>query len=74
MPDINWTALLMVAGVSITATAAISVCMSLSNWFFTPVEGAEQPTAARRTLGIVMLVVMGVIILFGLYLMIPYFR
>ena len=71
---IDWMALLQVAGVTIVATVVIAALMSLSNWCFTPVKGADQPTAARKTLGIVLLGVMGLLILFGLYLMIPYFH
>jgi len=71
---VDWMALLQVAVVTIIATVVISALMSLSNWCFTPVQGSEQPTAARKTFGIVVLGGMGLLVLFGLYLMIPYFH
>jgi len=71
---INWLALLQVAVVTIAATVVIAVLMSLSNWSFTPAEGSDHPPLARRVLGYGLLVVMGLLILFGLYLMIPYFH
>ena len=71
---VDWMALLQVAIVTIIATVVISALMSLSNWCFTPTEGSDQPTAARKTFGIVVLGVMGLLVLFGLYLMIPYFH
>jgi len=71
---IDWMALLQVAGVTIAATVVISALMSLSNWCFTPAEGSDQPTLIRKTFGIALLGVMGLLVLFGLYLMIPYFH
>ena len=71
---VNWIALLQVAGVTILAAGVISVLMSLSNWLMTPVVGAEHPTVARRALGVGSIVLVGLIVLFGLYLMIPYFH
>jgi len=72
--SINWMALLSVAVVTIVATVAIAALMSASNWALTPEEGLEQPTPARRVLGIALIGVIGAIVLFGLYLMIPYFH
>ena len=74
MSSINWGALLLVACVTIGATVAIASLMSLSNWCLTPAEGSEHPTVTRRSLGIILLIMQVGIILFGLYLMIPYFR
>jgi len=71
---VEWMALLQVAGVTIAATVVIAALMSLSNWCFTPVEGSDHPTAVRKTFGIIVLGVMGLLVLFGLYLMIPYFH
>lgn len=70
---VDWMALLQVAGVTIAATVVISALMSLANWCFTPAEGLEAPSPPRRALGITSLGVMVVFVLFGLYLMIPYF-
>ncbi len=72
--SIDWLALLQVTIVTIVAAAAIATLVSLSNWAFTPAGGAEQPTRSRKVLGIVFLGLVGLIILFGLYLMIPYFH
>jgi len=71
---IDWMALLQVAGVTIAATVVISALMSLSNWCFTPAEGSAQPTLVRKTFGFVVLGIMCGLVLFGLYLMIPYFH
>ncbi|MCL2784422.1 MAG: hypothetical protein FWD55_03095 [Propionibacteriaceae bacterium] len=67
-------ALLQVALVTIGATVAIATLMSAANWAFTPVAGADTVTGGRRILGFVLLCVTGLLIIFGLYLMIPYFR
>jgi len=71
---INWMALLQVACVTIVATVIIAALMSLSNWCFTPAEGSDHPTAVRKTFGFVVLGIMCLLVLFGLYLMIPYFH
>ena len=71
---VDWMALLQVTGVTIVATVVIAALMSLSNWCFTPVAGSDQPTLVRKTIGIIILGVMGLLVLFGLYLMIPYFH
>ena len=71
---VNWLALLQVSIVTIVAAVIISTLMSLSNWYLTPVGSAESPTPVRRGIGIALLGAMGLVILFGLYLLIPYFR
>ncbi len=71
---IDWAALGQVAVVTIVASAGIAALMSLANWFFSPVGEAEQPTTARKVLGWIMIGVIGLVVLFGLYLMIPYFH
>jgi len=71
---VDWMALLQVAIVTIVATVVISAMMSLSNWCFTPAEGSDHPTLVRKTFGIVLLGLMGLLVIFGLYLMIPYFH
>jgi len=71
---VDWMALLQVAGVTIAATVIISALMSLSNWCFTPAEGSDQPTLVRKVAGIALLGFMCLLVLFGLYLMIPYFH
>ena len=72
--SINWLALLQVAVVTVGAAVVIAALMSLSNYFFTPATGSVHPTAARKAVAITLIGVMGVIVLFGLYLMIPYFH
>jgi len=71
---INWLALLEVAGVTIAATALIGALMSAANWFFTPEEGLDEALPAKRILGWVMLVAMGAILAFGIWLIVPYFH
>jgi hypothetical protein len=71
---INWIALLEVAAVTIGATVVIATLMSLANWCFTPAAGADNPTVARKTIGFLLIATIGVIVIFGLYLMIPYFH
>ncbi|MCL2735025.1 MAG: hypothetical protein FWD75_00140 [Propionibacteriaceae bacterium] len=67
-------ALLQVALVTVGAAVVIAGLMSLSNWCFTPVGETEEPTASRKALGFALIGVIVVIVLFGLYLMIPYFH
>jgi|GEM_PF-2437152 len=67
---IDWAALLKVAGVTILATVVIAGLMSLSNWFFTPAAGVEHVSRGRVAIGFILIGVMGLIILFGLYLMV----
>ncbi|MCL2483504.1 MAG: hypothetical protein FWF43_08860 [Propionibacteriaceae bacterium] len=74
MSSINWMALLQVTVVTIFTAVVIAALMSLSNWFFTPVGAAEEVATSRKVIGFALLAVMGLIILFGLYLMIPYFH
>jgi len=71
---IDWFALLQVAIVTVVVTVVISGLMSLSNWFLTPAESSEFITAPRRFGGIAMICLVGLIVLFGLYLLIPYFH
>ena len=71
---IDWGALLLVAVVSIAATVVIAALMSVSNWLFASAEEGGQAMAARRTMGFVVLGVIVAVVLFGLYLMIPYFH
>jgi len=71
---INWLALLEVAAVTIFAACLIGVLMSLANWFFTPDEGLDKPLRAKMVLGWIMLGLMGAIVLFGIWLIVPYFH
>ena len=71
---VNWMALLQVAIVTILAAVIISTLMSLSNWFMTPVGTAETTTTLRKGIGFVLIAIMVIVVLIGLYLMIPYFR
>jgi len=71
---IAWSALGQVAAVTIVATVSISALMSLSNWFLTTPADQEHVTRPRMVIGFILLGIMGLIVLFGLYLMIPYFH
>jgi len=71
---IDWLALLQVAIVTIVAAVGISALMSLSNWALTPAEGLERPTRPRMVLGFAGITTMVLIVLGGLYLLIPYFH
>ena len=71
---VDWLALLQVAVVTILAAVGISALMSLSNWALTPVDGLEHQTRPRLLLGYVCIGMMVLIVLGGLYLIIPYFR
>ncbi len=71
---IDWIALLQVALVTIVATCVIAALMSLVNWFFTIPEGQTAVTLPRKIGGSAMLVVIGLVLLFGLWLIIPYFH
>jgi hypothetical protein len=72
--DINWAALGQVALVTILATGVIAALMSLSNWALSPGDDGAAVSTTRQVLGYALLGVQGIIILVGLYLMIPYFR
>ncbi|MDR2974821.1 MAG: hypothetical protein LBV00_08940 [Propionibacteriaceae bacterium] len=72
--DINWWALLQVTVVTIVVSVLIAALMSLANWFFSGTGASEEPTATRKVAGYIMLGIIGLLVLFGLYLMIPYFH
>ena len=71
---VDWLALLQVAVVTILASVGISALMSLSNWALTPAEGLERPTRPMMVIGYAGIGMMVLIVLGGLYLIIPYFR
>jgi hypothetical protein len=71
---VDWLALLQVAGVTIAAAVAISGLLSLANWLWTPAEGLEEPLPVAKGAGYAVLGLMGLMVAFGLYLMIPYFH
>jgi hypothetical protein len=70
---INWSALGQVAVVTVVVAVIIAALMSLSNWCLTPAEGATV-TTPRKAVGYALMGVMALIVLGGLYLMIPYFH
>jgi len=74
MVNVDWLALLKVAGVTILAATVIAALMSLSNWLLTVPDGREAVSVSRRILGLGVVGVMVLFLLFGLYLMIPYFH
>jgi hypothetical protein len=70
---VNWLALLEVTIVTIVGAVAIVGLMSLANWLLTP-DGDGTAILSRRVAGYAIVGVMGLIVLGGLYLLIPYFR
>ncbi|MDR2895934.1 MAG: hypothetical protein LBV30_04725 [Propionibacteriaceae bacterium] len=72
--SIDWWALLQVAVVTVVASAAIATLMSLANWFFTPRGEADKPSRPREVAGSIMIGLTALIVLYGLYLLIPYFH
>jgi len=74
---INWAALGTVAAVTILTAVAIAGLMSAANWILSgPENTAEEPviSTVRKVAGYAIMAVIGLIVLFGIYLMIPYFR
>ncbi|MDR0960510.1 MAG: hypothetical protein LBM23_09240 [Propionibacteriaceae bacterium] len=72
---IDWAALGNVAIVTIVATVIIASLMSAANWCFSEdgmVDGVIP--LGKKIGGFAILTVMGLIVLFGIYLIVPYFR
>ena len=74
MPDIDWMALLQVSLVTVIAAVTIATLMALAIHFLSPVEGASQATTQRSAIGIGLIVLITLVVLFGIYLMVPYFH
>lgn len=74
---IDWTALVLVAAVSITMTVVFVVLLSFGIRFASTadvrVRGGQSATAAR-TLGYALLGLAAALVLSGLYLIVPQFR
>ncbi|MDR0847971.1 MAG: hypothetical protein LBN10_02820 [Propionibacteriaceae bacterium] len=70
---VNWGALGQVALVTILATCLIVSLVVFSNWCFTPDEGLAESSPGKRVAGWGALVLVGLVGLFGLWLIIPYF-
>lgn len=76
---VNWLALAEVAGVTFGATVALVVLMAIAARLLAGSyedDGSSRGTAAvvERGVGVAILVVMGLMVLFGIYLMVPYFH
>ena len=74
---INWAALGTVAAVTILTAVAIAALMSAANWILSGPDSTTDDaviSTARKVAGYAIMVVIGLIVLFGIYLMIPYFR
>jgi hypothetical protein len=71
---VDWLALFKVSAVTIGAAVAIVGLMCLANWFLTPPDEAETAPRGRRLAGGFLIGVMGLIIIGGLVLIIPYFH
>jgi hypothetical protein len=74
---VDWLAVLVVAVVSVAATALIALLLALSIRLLLPSRGVTHPaqssTVARAT-GWALLGVLGVVILTGLWLIVPHSR
>ncbi len=74
---VDWTALLLVAGVSITMTVLFVVLLSFGIRFVSAanvlVQGGQSGTA-RQTAGYTLLALAGVLVLLGIYLIVPQFH
>ncbi|GAB2548859.1 hypothetical protein [Brachybacterium huguangmaarense] len=73
---IDFGALGLVAVVTLVACVAIVTVVSLGARFLQPADGAAAATvpAGRRAAGWAMFAIAGAAVLFGLYLVIPYFH
>ena len=76
---INWLALAEVAGVTFGATVVLVVLMALAARLLAGSyedDGSSRGTAAvvERSVGMAILGVLVLIVLFGIYLLVPYFR
>ncbi len=76
---INWLALAEVAGVTFAATVGLVVLMAVAARLLAGSyedEATSRGTSAvvERSAGVAILVLMGLIVLFGIYLLVPYFR
>jgi ABC-type nickel/cobalt efflux system permease component RcnA len=76
---INWLALAEVAGVTFAGTVTLVVLMAVAARLLATsyeAEGSSSTTTAsvERIAGVGILVVMGLLVLYGIYLLVPYFR
>ncbi|MDR1387479.1 MAG: hypothetical protein LBJ44_07845 [Propionibacteriaceae bacterium] len=71
---IDWWALVQVSVVTIVGAMAIVSLMSLANWLLVPPDGASQAVGWRRFSGYGVIGLMGLIVAFGIYLLVPYFH
>ncbi|MDR0783480.1 MAG: hypothetical protein LBE83_06945 [Propionibacteriaceae bacterium] len=75
--EIKWMELLSVVIVTIIAAVAIASLLSLANWARTAPEGADgvelSVSTGRKVLEWVAIGLTALVVLFGLWLLIPYF-
>jgi hypothetical protein len=72
--NIDWWALVQVSIVTIVGAMAIVSLMSLANWFLAPQDEAGSTVSWRRVGGYALIGLMGLIVAFGIYLLVPYFH
>jgi ribosomal protein S3 len=75
--SVDWMAVLVVAVVSVAATALIALLLAAGIRLLLPGRGATRPaqtSVVSRTMGWALLGVTGVVILAGLWLLVPHAR
>ncbi len=77
--NVNWVALVEVAAVTFAGTVVLVVLMAVAARLLAGSfedDGSGKPLAAtiERSVGTGILILMGLLVLFGLYLMVPYFH
>ncbi|MDR1078001.1 MAG: hypothetical protein LBL55_04990 [Propionibacteriaceae bacterium] len=72
--SIDWWALVQVSVVTIVGAMLIVSLMSLANWLLAPQGDAVPAVGWRRVGGYALIGLMGLIVAFGIYLLVPYFH
>jgi hypothetical protein len=72
--NIDWLALLNVSLVTIIGAVAIVGLLCFANWLLTPAGEAESVPGFRRVAGYGLIGVMGLLVIAGIALLIPYFH
>lgn len=75
--QIDWSALVLVSVVSVVATVAFVTLLSLGIRYVglaTVRDNQHRPSTWLRTSGFTFLGLSGLLVLFGIYLLVPFFR